>query len=83
MAKKVKESKEQGFLEKLKDKKVIFGLKRAIKLKKDIKEIYVSNDLPDELVAKLNKPKKLDFSKEEIKEVLNKKFNISVISVLK
>ncbi len=77
----------------LKTKKAIFGPKVTLKeIKKDkdnIDKIYVVNDCSEETIKLFQKAKvknkiiKLDLDREELKELCNKKFNISVISILK
>lgn len=77
----------------LKTKKVIFGpkvtLKKVKKDKDNIDKIYIVSDCSEETIKLFQKAKvknkiiKLDLDREELKELCNKKFNISVISILK
>jgi ribosomal protein L30E len=77
----------------LKTKGVILGTKKTIKniLKKEnkVEKIYVSSDCPEDIKNNLEKIKGvdteliyLDFTKEDLKDICKKPFNISVISVL-
>jgi len=68
----------------LKGKNVIFGLKRTLKfLKKDLVEkIYLAFDSP-KIDTKKVEVIKLKLTKEDVKETLKKRFNISVVAVLK
>ncbi|MEM1535683.1 MAG: ribosomal L7Ae/L30e/S12e/Gadd45 family protein [Candidatus Pacearchaeota archaeon] len=68
--------------------KTIFGLKRTLKLLKkgEVQKIYLASDAPP--LPKFNLKEKVEIiklnqNKEELKEICRKKFNISVISVLK
>jgi len=70
---------------------VVYGSRVALKqLKKDnIEKIYVTLDCPMETKQKLEKSKagasiiKLDMTKEMLKELCRRPFNVSVLSILK
>lgn len=79
----------------LKKRKIIFGPKVAFKkLKKDkgsIEKIYLSSDCPKRIIEDIKnfKKKKIkidiittNLTKEELKELCKKPFNISFISIL-
>lgn len=65
---------------------VVFGTRRTLKLLKEgkIEKIYLSSDAPIE-IEKLKGVKiiRMKQGQEELKEICKKKFNVSVISVLK
>lgn len=79
----------------LKNKKTVLGSKVTLKKirEKEVEKIYFSNDCPennpvlDEIMkkAKANKVEiiNLELTKEELKEICQKQFNISTISILK
>ncbi len=74
----------------LKTKEAIFGTKIAFKKKDIIEKIYVAEDCPEEIKKRINtlaKKQKIDlifleFSKEELKDICKKPFNISILSIL-
>lgn len=74
----------------LKTKEAIFGTKIAFKKKDIIEKIYVAEDCPEEIkkrIEALAKQQKielvfLEFSKEELKDICKKPFNISILSIL-
>ncbi|MEM2089899.1 MAG: ribosomal L7Ae/L30e/S12e/Gadd45 family protein [Candidatus Pacearchaeota archaeon] len=83
----IKSPKIKELLQDLKGK-TIFGLKRTLKfLKKGkVQKIYLASDAPP--LPKFNLKEKIEIiklnqNKEELKEICKKKFNVSVISVLK
>lgn len=73
----------------LKTKGAFFGAKVPFKKSEFIWKIYISKDCPSETKEKLKKLSKkheielisLDFSKEELKDICKKPFNISVASI--
>jgi ribosomal protein L30E len=75
----------------LKLKGALFGSKIPFKRKELIEKIYISNDCPEQIKNKIenfSKKQKIeliypDFSKEELKDLCKKPFNISVLSILK
>lgn len=81
----------ENLFQELKENRALFGTKIALKKldKKMVEKIYISSDLPLEIEEKLNKFKddvkiiKLDLTKEALKDVCKKPFNISVVSILK
>jgi ribosomal protein L7Ae-like RNA K-turn-binding protein len=73
-------------LEAIGSKKVLFGIKEAVKNKKKLKSVFVSKDARDETVEKLES-EKIEFavlkSKEDISKELNLDFESEVYSILK
>ncbi len=77
----------------LKTKAKIFGSKRTLKFLKTkdpgIEKIYISGDCPEIIrseISELAEKQKievifLDFSKEELKDICKKPFNISIVSI--
>jgi len=80
-----------GLINELKTKKVIFGARTAVKeaKKQNVEKIYLTNDCPEDIMDKLQNKEdkmnitKLEMTKEELKELCQKPFNISVICILK
>lgn len=81
-----------NLMRELKEGRAIYGSKTAIKqaAKGMIEKIYFTNDIPLEIEEKLNKLKeknisviKLDLTKEILKDLCKKPFNISVVSIMK
>lgn len=72
--------------EAIEKKKVLFGIKEAVKNKKKIKSVFVSKDAREETVEKLES-EKIEFavlkSKEDISKELNLHFESEVYSILK
>lgn len=74
----------------LKTKEAIFGTKIAFKKKDIIEKIYVAGDCPEEIKKRIEARAKkqkielvfLEFSKEELKDICKKPFNISILSIL-
>ncbi|MCL6500624.1 MAG: hypothetical protein K6T16_01160 [Candidatus Pacearchaeota archaeon] len=74
-----------------KTRQVLFGPKSALKklraARDSIERIYVSNDCPAEILrnlkANFSEVIHTEMSKEELRELCKKPFNISVISVLR
>ena len=70
--------------EALKDDKVYFGIKQALKHKKDIKAVFITKDTREETVEKLEDAK-IEFSvlkdKDEITKNLNLDFTSEVFSI--
>jgi ribosomal protein L30E len=74
----------------LKTKETIFGSKRALKKIDFIDKVYVAKDCPEDIKEKIEKSAKkqktdiifLEFSKEELKDICKKPFNISVLSII-
>lgn len=76
----------------LKENKLVFGAKMAIKLarKEALEKVYLSNDCPEDIEEKLKKLIqadikiiKLSMTKEALADLCKKPFNISVISTVK
>ncbi|UZE93963.1 MAG: hypothetical protein IB618_00075 [Candidatus Pacearchaeota archaeon] len=69
----------------LKKRDVIFGPKIAFKKFRDIEKIYLSKDcsIDSKEFPKTSIVIKTDLTREELKELCKKSFNISVVSVLK
>ncbi len=70
----------------LKTKKIIFGPKVALKKLKNIEKIYFSEDCPENIIKSFKKFENMintELTKEELKELCKKSFNICVISILK
>ncbi len=73
-------------VEAIKSKKAIFGIKQAIKHKKDIDSVFICKDTRDETVDKLEE-EKIEFvvlkTKKEMAKELNLDFLSEVFSVKK
>lgn len=82
-----------NLVKELKEGKAIYGSKMAIKqaAKGAVEKIYFTNDASLEIEEKLNELKekekipviKLDITKETLKDICKKPFNISVVSIMK
>lgn len=80
-----------NIVKEIKTREVLFGAKVTLKrLKKDketIEKIYLSEDCPIKTITEIRAifPETIDtgMTKEELREICKKPFNISVISVLK
>jgi ribosomal protein L7Ae-like RNA K-turn-binding protein len=72
--------------EAIKDNKIYFGIKQALKRKKDIKAVFITKDTREETVEKLENAK-IEFSvlkdKDEITKNLNLDFTSEVFSIQK
>ncbi len=70
----------------IKEKKVLFGIKQALKLKKKAKNIFITKDTRDESVEKLESAG-VEFdvlkSKADMAKELNLDFESEVFSLLK
>ncbi|MEM4152580.1 MAG: ribosomal L7Ae/L30e/S12e/Gadd45 family protein [Candidatus Pacearchaeota archaeon] len=73
----------------LKENRLIFGGKRAVKLAKEgmVEKVYLSNDCPENIEEELKKANvkivKLNMTKEALADLCKKTFNISAISLIK
>lgn len=86
--KKVKTRTTVSLADELKNRKIIFGSRAALKKLKsgEVERIYLSNDCPENILNDLkNKVEiiNLPMTKEELKNLCKKTFNISAFSVLK
>ncbi|MEM4703313.1 MAG: ribosomal L7Ae/L30e/S12e/Gadd45 family protein [Candidatus Pacearchaeota archaeon] len=90
----IQSSSVQELLKETKKNRFVVGSKRTLKFfnKNLVEKIYLSSDAPAQLVKKIEQEKKymkninivkVNATKEELKELLKKKFNISVIAILK
>lgn len=74
----------------LKTKEILLGGKRTLKKIDSIGKIYVAKDCPRDIREKIEKAAGknkidvvlLEFSKEELKDICKKPFNISVLSII-